>query len=238
MTETRTYLERQLIGGAIAIPYNALAICDILRPANFSDELCQRLMKVIAHLVPKGEFTPVDISICYMREFSETEAWKITELMHGYIGGNTELMAISLLEIDLKTKFCAFLKGMETYHSKNQTFEIAGMYKNCLSHFEHPETDVLKAIPVIHQYLKQYVPDEMDEYETLMQGLPTRVDMIKSKAKTRSFLAILSSLGQGANTREQQACIETLSELITISLSGSKLSPAFVHHLELLKTHL
>ncbi len=225
---TRQNHERQLIGRALNCISSALAIADVLSPANFQDLLCKRLFEIILEGIDKAELDLMSITRAYNKKYTEQKAYEITILVdHAILSSYVFTEALLLLEMDIRDKFAELLLNRERHAAKEAEFESAAIWKQCHDHIIHPDNDVFLAVDQLHAYLKTYFADQMDEYNELRDAIPKLVERIKKRAKTRKFLDTLTTLGADSETFEQKMSIKVLTDWMIMCMGGKNVPVDF-----------
>lgn len=239
LTKTRQTSERRIIGRAISNIPAALAVSDILTASNFRDPLCQRLFPLILEGVEKVELDLVSITRKYNQRYGEQKAYEITMLTEKYDDVCFYIMneAILLLETDIREKFCALLSRMERENVQAEEFEAAGIWKQCHDHLAHPGNDIFKSVDHLHSYLKNYFPDQMDEYDVLRSAVPKLVERIRKRANTRKFIDTLTVMGSDTMSHEHQLCLKIVTDWMILCVSGQKLPEKFYETLTQLNSN-
>lgn len=237
LTKERVKRERMLIGRALICIPTALAIVDVLTPGNFRDPLCERVFVVLLESVESMELDLMSVTRAYNKKFNERKSWEITNLTSD---ADTLLHpmneALHLLESDIKEKFCDLMSKMERDCAQASDFEAAAIWKQCYDHLLDPRNDVFKSVESLQRYLQNYFPDQMDDYNELMKGIPKMIDRIRKRAKTRKFIDTITNLHADAMSHEHRMCIRILSDWLIYCMSGTKLPDNFYSTLNQLNT--
>jgi hypothetical protein len=232
----RMYLESQVLGASVFAPSHALTVIDILSDLNFREETHRKLFQVITNQSIKGDLDFPMIALAW--QAVDGSASYLVTLLDKYLGGPVDHLAVNLLEIDMREKFFKLLKKAEHEASKNQIFEQASMFKQCSDFLDDPRNDLFEAVPKLYDYLSQYVPEEMEDFKKLMDAIPKLIDRLRTRSKTRKYLATIAAIPNAAVTYEQKLSLEMLGELMTSCLSRATIPQHFITQLNDLKNNL
>lgn len=230
------YLEAQILGAAIFAPKHALTILDILSDLNFREAQHRKLYQILNSQSLKGELDFPMIALAW--QGADGSASYLVTLLEKYMGGPVDQLAVNLLETDMREKFAQLLKKGEAEAVRTNRFELASMYKQCLDFLSDPRNDLFDSVPKLHEYLANYVPEELDDYKKLMDAIPKLINRLRARTKTRQYLATIASIPKAAVTHEQKLSLEMLGELMTSCLSRADIPQHFINQLHALKSNL
>src|SRR5690606_12395847 len=138
-----------------------------------------------------------------------------------------------LLEIDIREKFVKLLESYEKASVKVAAFEDAAIWKQCRDYLERRDTDIFDGVMNTYQYLKANRPDEVLEYEDLMQAIPKMIARIKSTAHTMTLLENLQRNAKMQGARQELFDIAT--HILTTLIVDSELPKdleAYLRHIQ------
>jgi hypothetical protein len=218
MTDPERYrVEQQVIG--LCLSGRHMACIDILKPQHFSDEFHRRLFTLIIEMANTESIDIITVSRRYTLKHKELRAGDITEIQMHCLGKSEHTYSLLLLEIDIREKFTSLIQGYEEASVKENDFESAAIWKQCREYLSSTDTDIFEGVDKIYTYLKSYKPDEVLEYEEMMQAIPKMVDRIKRTAQTFLLIENLERNACMQGKREELFKITT-NILITLMVAG------------------
>lgn len=220
----RVYLERQIIGAALHQEGLALHIFDIIRPINFTDELCMHLALVINQMVQTDRQIDLPaVILSYNQKFNSSTYSKITEIADGFRGQNIKELCLILLQMDIREKSIAECKMKESLNAKDQNFELAKIWKECHDYLSDQRNDILMQLPTIANYINQYDPENSELIIELSQAIPKVAQRINNADRINRATNIFKSIANNSLDNKRKYIINQLCELIVITISGAKL---------------
>jgi hypothetical protein len=233
----RSYLESQVIGGALFSPSFALEVLDILSDASFKDEDNRKIYRCLTQLATSGNLTLPEIHLHWMKE--STSAHVLTQRLHEFTGSPVMPLAMKLLELDMREKFTELLSSMEREKSKAEAFELAGALKQTRDYLSHPAHDLFESIDRVGDYLRSYLSlEDLEPWNALTAAIPKLVSRIKNRSKTQLFLSQLMSLPAAADSHSQKISLEIIAQIATDLLSRKEIPQVAINRLYDLKTNL
>jgi len=185
------------------------------------------------------ELDTISITRKYRQLYKEEHSYDI--IMLGELASGRGFVmneALLLLEMDIRSKFCALLSKIEKEYAAVTEFEAAAIWKQCHDHMADPSNDVFKAVDHLHRYLSSCFPDQMNDYNFLREAVPKLIERIRKRANTRKFIDSLTYMVSESNeTHEQRMCVKILTDWLILSISGLKLPEDFYKTLNQLKSN-
>ena len=227
----RHRIEEQVIG--LCLLGRHMRPIDILTPRNFKNELHRRLFSLIVEMAPNEPVDIITVSRRYTLAYKELKAEEITQIAHVCLEHAENHYCLLLLEIDIREKFVKLLESYEKASVKATAFEDAAIWKQCRDHLASKDTDIFDGVSHIYQYLKAHRPDEVLEYEELMQAIPKLIDRIKSTTHTMTMLENLQRNAKMQGARQELFDIAT--NILTTLMVASELPKdleAYLRHIQ------
>lgn len=227
----RYRIEQQVLG--LCLEGRHMVPLDILRPGNFSDEFHRRVFTIMGEMALVEPIDMITVTRRYTLKHKDVKVFEIMELENVCERRCENSYSLLLLEIDIREKFTELLQAYEKDSVKENDFESAGIWKQCIDHLSNPGTDIFDGVSHIHGFLKSCKPDEVLEYEKMMQDIPKMVDRIKKQAQTSLLIENLKRNCPLQGNREKLFKITT-DILLTLMIS-SEIHPDlanYLHHIQ------
>jgi hypothetical protein len=231
MDNERQEIEEEIIGSMLNGFF--LTPLDILKPQNFHDPLHRKIFELIAKNYATEPIDPVNISRLYKQAYTPPMTYRITELSQKAILRSINKYCLILLEMDIREKFSGLMKSYEATSVQENDFESAAIWKQCIDHIVHPDSDVFLAVDQIYQYIKSLKPDEVDEYAEMMQAIPKMIDRIRRQAQVAHLMDTLK--GHGIDKGGREDMLRITIDIFLCLLVQSHIPPdlkSYLHHIQ------
>lgn len=240
LSKHRQFLEISIISNAILIPADGVQAVELLEPSHFKGKVNRDLFKALQHCHTQGKIFPQDVILAYYAKPDAMSPVEIcTYLDMGLFPSNTFRLCLSLIECTMREAFAKLLMEKARAAVKSGQHEEAEMYDTCADRLSSLAHDIFDTVPLVREYLEQYVPDELEDYRELEAKIPKMIRRVKSQDKTKRLIDSFDKLANGQSLSEDRKQAATLlKDLLLMTLGNFKLPPDFFQKINHLKQTL
>ena len=215
----RDWLEVAIMGACLS--GQAIIPCDILIDKNFYQLECRQVFKIIKDNYLTTNIDMLTVYHIYMREYPKNKTLIISNMTHWtsvYSGGNHIYnWCLQLLEMDIRTKCVSVLR---TYYNRACTandLDKQTNMKQALEYLDDGKNELFESIPIIHKFLKDNYPNDINELTQILDSIPKVIDRVKERSKTKTLLNKIKLLRVSSFNSVQDENLTMLSDLMEMT---------------------
>lgn len=225
--QSRQWIELTILANSILLPGDGVKAVELLEPTHFATPLHRKIFTVIQASHSQGKIMPEDFMIAILREDLSITASELCDLLSlSVFPANTLRLCLSLIELNVREAFVKLLHAKAKSAVLAQQHEQGYMYQSCSKHLADLRKDIFESVPLIRQYLEQYVPDELEEYRELEAKIPKMIKRVKSQDKAKRLVDTIEKLcNHDTFTPERKQVATLLKDLLLMTLGNFALPP-------------
>lgn len=237
---SRQWVELTILANSILIPGDGVKAVETLEPTHFANLVHRKMFAVLQACHAQGKIMPEDFMTAILRENLPVTSIELCDILRiSLFHTNTFRLCLTLIELNMREAFAKLLEPKAKEAVLSGQHEVGEMYQSCTDTLRDPAKDIFDHIPIIRQYLEQYVPEELEEYRDLEAKIPKMIRRVKSQERAKRLIESFETLStnQSYSTEHRQA-LQALKNIILMLLGNFALPPDLIKKIHLLNQTL